>query len=246
VDLLVFESLAVTVLKKARSPRTPSRTLSADVLHRLRNDIISCVLKPGDRLQFENLREIYDVSYSTLREALSRLASERLVVAEDHRGFIVAPISREDLLDLTDARVLVERECLRRAMANGDAEWEAQILSAYHRLDRVEMRLPVSGGVTPEWDERHFDFHECIVAGAGSPTLSEIRQSLFERARRYRRLSATLRKMPRHKRDEHRAIMEAVLARDSAVAQELLEAHIRETATNVLETLPAEVAPASS
>ncbi len=220
-----------------RSEGLIGRTLATDVLHRLRDDIISCVLKPGDRLRFEALRDIYGVSFSTLREALSRLASERLVVAEGQRGFIVAPISREDLLDVTDARVLVEQECLRRAMQQGDATWEAQILSAFHRLDRVEARLPETGGVSAEWDARHFEFHESLVASAGSPTLSEIRQSLFERARRYRRLSAAVRKGPRAKRDEHRTLMEAVLSRDIPHAQDLLERHIRETAANVLATI---------
>lgn len=231
---------------EARSESLIGRTLATDVLHRLRDDIISCVLKPGDRLRFEALREIYGVSFSTLREALSRLASERLVVAEGQRGFVVAPISRDDLLDLTDARVLVERECLRRAIANGDASWEAQILAAYHRLDRLEARLLEAGGVTSEWDARHAEFHESLVAGAGSPTLSEVRQSLFERARRYRRLSAALRKGARNKRDEHRTLMEAVLSRDVPYAQDLLEAHIRNTTNNVLATLPGEPVAASA
>ena len=58
-----------------RSEGLVGRTLATDVLHRLRDDIISCVLKPGERLRFEALREIYGVSFSTLREALARLAS---------------------------------------------------------------------------------------------------------------------------------------------------------------------------
>ncbi|HKR86908.1 MAG TPA: FCD domain-containing protein [Phenylobacterium sp.] len=225
---------------ETRSEGLIGRTLATDVLHRLRDDIISCALKPGERLRFEALREIYGVSFSTLREALAQLASERLVVAEGQRGFIVAPISREDLLDLTDARVLVERECLRRAMEHGDSAWEAQILSAFHRLDRVEARMPASGSASSEWDARHFDFHESLVASAGSLTLSEIRKSLFERARRYRRLSAAVRQNPRAKRDEHRTLMEAVLSRDVAYAQDLLERHIRETSANVLAAISEE------
>jgi len=219
---------------ESRSDSLVGRTLANDVLHRLRDDIISCVLKPGDRLRFETLRDIYGVSFSTLREALARLASERLVVAEGQRGFIVAPISREDLQDLTEARVLVERECLARAIQRGDAAWEAQVLSSFHRLDRVDAGLPELGGVSTEWDARHFEFHESLLAAAGSPTLSEIWQLLFERARRYRRVSAALRTRPRARREEHRSLMEAVLSRDTPYAQELLERHIRRTTENVL------------
>ena len=227
----------MVTLADQRSFGLIGRTLATDVLHRLRNDIISCVLKPGDRLRFEALKEIYGVSFSTLREALARLASERLVVTEGQRGFIVAPISRDDLVDLTDARVVIERECLRRAMANGGSAWEAQILSAFHRLDRLEARLMDTRGLTAEWDDRHHEFHESLIAAADSPTLSEIWGTLFERARRYRRLSSLVRKDRSAKRNEHRTLMEAVLSRDSPHAQDLIENHIRETAANILVAL---------
>lgn len=217
-----------------RSHSLVGGTLASDVLHRLREDIISCVLKPGEKLRFEALRDIYGVSFSTLREALSRLASEQLVVAEGQRGFSVAPISEEDLLDVTDARVLIERECLRRAIEHDGSEWKSRIISAYHKLDRLEATLGEQHRVTPEWDKLHFDFHEALVAASGSPTLQELRRALFERARRYRRISALVRKAPRVKSDEHREIMEAVVSEDSAMAQILIERHIREIAQNII------------
>lgn len=217
-----------------RSHSLVGKTLATDVLHRLREDIISCLFKPGERLRFETLRGIYGVSFSTLREALSRLASESLVVAEGQRGFVVAPISKENLLDLTDARVLIECETLRRSMQRGGSEWREKVLSSFHRLDRVEAQLHDDRPITPDWDRSHSDFHEALVAASGSPTLNEMRQSLFERARRYRRLSALVRKTPRAKRAEHRAMMEAVLSHDIDEAQALLERHIREIAQNIL------------
>ena len=217
-----------------RSHSLVGKTLATDVLHRLREDIVSCVLKPGERLRFEALRNIYGVSFSTLREALSRLASESLVVAEGQRGFVVAPISKEDLNDLTDARVLVECETLRRSIERGGKDWSQGILSAFHRLDRVEMQLPDERPITADWNAAHFEFHEALVAASGSPTLNEIRRSLFERARRYRRLSAMIRKAPRAKRAEHRPMMEAVLSRDTDEAVFLLEQHIREIADNII------------
>ncbi|HEX7751603.1 MAG TPA: FCD domain-containing protein [Novosphingobium sp.] len=217
-----------------RSQTLIGGTLANDVLHRLREDIVSCVLKPGDRLRFEALKEIYGVSFSTLREALSRLASERLVVAEGQRGFMVAPISKEELLDLTDARALVERETLRRAMERGGKEWKARILAAFHRLDRVENELAGQPRLTPEWDQLHSEFHEALVDASESPTLAEIRHSLFERARRYRRISAMIRRIPRAKTDEHRLIMEAVVNDDLSGALDLIDRHVREIAQNII------------
>ena len=218
-----------------RSQGLVGGTLANDVLHRLREDIISCILKPGEKLRFEAMKDIYGVSFSTLREALSRLASEGLVVSEGQRGFKVAPISGEDLGDLTDARVLIEKECLLRAMKRGGEEWKSRILTTFHRLDRLENELEGQRRITPEWDQLHSDFHEALVGASASPTLADIRDRLFERSRRYRRISALVRKTPRAKTDEHRLIMEAVLGNDVEGAMTLIERHVREIAQNIMQ-----------
>lgn len=209
-------------------------TLANDVLRRMREDIISCVIKPGEKLRFEKLRELYGVSYSTLREALSHLASERLVTAHGQRGFCVAPISEEDLLDITDIRVLLERECIERSMTNGDAEWEASVIAAFHRLDRLEDSMGNDLRVTPDWELLHKAFHDALAGAAQSPILMELRHLLFERARRYRRISALVRKQPRVKSSEHREMMEAILGGNQEAACDMVERHIREIAQNIL------------
>src|SRR3546814_10157985 len=89
-------------------------------------------------------------------------------------------------------------------------------MSAFHRLDRVEAGLHDQHRITGEWDTAHFDFHEALVAAAGSPTLNTLRHALFDRARRYRRLSALVRPAPRAKRAEHREMMEVMLSGDLA------------------------------
>jgi GntR family transcriptional regulator, carbon starvation induced regulator len=201
----------------------------------MRVDIISCVLKPGAKLRFEGLRDMYAVSFSTLREALSRLVAEGLVVAEDQRGFVVAPVSMADLNDLTYVRVLVERECLGLAIKHGNDDWEADIIGAFHRMDRLQDRLGSNYYLSGEWGKLHGDFHFSLVAACGSPNLLEIRQKLFERAHRYRRMSSQFRPKWRAKDVEHKMIMDSVIARDTAKAQELIERHIRETTENVIK-----------
>ena len=81
----------------------------------------------------------------------------------------------------------------------------------------------------------HGDFHFSLVAACGSPNLLEIRQKLFERAHRYRRMSSQFRPKWRAKDVEHKMIMDSVIARDTAKAQELIERHIRETTENVIK-----------
>lgn len=218
----------------SNSLRPVGETRAADVLARMRNDIVSCSLKPGSKLRFETLKELYEVSFSTLREALSRLVAEGLVIAEGQRGFIVAPVSLFDLNDLTDVRVLVERECVRLAIERGDDRWEADIIATFHRMDRLQERLGPTYYLSEDWAKLHGAFHLSLVAACNSPNLLEIRQKLFERAHRYRRMSSQFRPQWRAKDVEHKMIMDAVITRDTPTAQDLIDRHIRETTENVI------------
>src|SRR3546814_3252988 len=109
-------------------------------------------------------------------------------------------------------------------------------MSAFHRLDRVEAGLHDQHRITGEWDTAHFDFHEALVAAAGSPTLNTLRNALFDRARRYRCLTALVRPAPRAKRAEHREMMEVMLSGEIAAAQDLFERQTRELANTVFTT----------
>ena len=211
------------------------RTLAADVFWRLRADIISCRLDPGAALRFETLKDAYGASFSTLREALSALAAEGLVVSEGQRGFQVAAVSRFDLIDLTDARVLLERHLLQLAIEKGDDDWEVTTAACLHRMQLLEERHGANFALTEEWRLAHQRFHKALVAASGSPILLTVRDNLYARAERYRSLSAVYRKMKRNKIDEHKSIMDAACARKVEQAQTLIEKHIRRTTQNVLE-----------
>jgi GntR family carbon starvation induced transcriptional regulator len=218
----------------ARSRKEFGKTLAADITHRLRQEIVGCRLKPGEALRFDALRSAFGASFTTLREALTSLSADGLVIAEEQRGFRVAPVTTEDLLDVTDARVLIEIELLRRSIAQGGDDWEIAVISTLHRLGRIEERLSGHHTEDAEWKIAHRQFHEALVSGGRSPTLLAIRASLFERAERYRNLSSMFRPTPRDKAGEHRAIMQAAIARDADQALALIERHIRSTSDNVV------------
>src|SRR5262245_46153853 len=86
---------------------------------RLREEIIRGHLAPSQKLRIEHLRKAYGFGASGLREALSRLVADGLVECEPQRGYWVAPISREELHDITTARKTIEVEALRQSMVHG-------------------------------------------------------------------------------------------------------------------------------
>src|ERR1700752_1796349 len=83
-------------------------TLSTRAVALMRADILELRLQPGSRLVLDVLRESYGLGLSPLREALSRLGAEGLVVGEEWRGFRVAPVTEEDLYDITYMRREIE------------------------------------------------------------------------------------------------------------------------------------------
>jgi len=201
----------------------------------LRADLLSCRILPGSRLKIQELCVRLTVSLGAIREALSRLTSEGLVVAEPQRGFRAAPISAADLQDLTTARIELETLCLRRAIACGDVDWEARLVAATHRLSRTPERDPDDPARTnDDWAEAHAAFHRALVDGCDSTWLLRLRGQLYDQSERYRRISVPLTKSTRNIEQEHQQIVKATLDRDVAAATSLLGIHLQATATILL------------
>jgi DNA-binding GntR family transcriptional regulator len=165
----------------------------------------------------------------TLREALSLLLSDVLVVSEGQRGFYVSPISPEDLRDITQQRILLECEALRQSIAAGDDEWEAGLVAAYHRLERMEK---VQGGAkklnAAEWEMRNRQFHEALIGGCSSRWLRYMIGLLYRQAERYRYLTIMHSPRPGKVYREHTVIFKAALRRDAHAASAALAQHIHE------------------
>ncbi|MFM7523004.1 MAG: GntR family transcriptional regulator, partial [Betaproteobacteria bacterium] len=117
------------------------RTLIERTYGRLREEILDGVLQPGEKLLVEHVKQRYEVGAGTVREALSRLVSEAMVTAEGQRGFTVAPISADDLIDVTNVRVAIETDALRASIRNGDDFWRHRLRLAYEQLSALEQPL---------------------------------------------------------------------------------------------------------
>jgi len=210
--------------------RASSQNLTQGAYEALRADLLACRIAPGSRLKIQDLCAQHSVSLGAIREALSRLTSDGLVVAEPQRGFRVAPISRADLEDLTMVRIEVESLCLRRAIAVGTVDWEARLVAAFHRLSRTPERVAVDPmRAADDWAEAHAGFHTALVAGGDSPWLLRLHAQLYAQSERYRRLSIPLGASDRDVSREHREIMSAVLERKADRAVTLMERHIGAT-----------------
>lgn len=212
--------------------------LTEQAFHRLRQEVLTGALVAGKKLKVEELQRRYGFSSSPLREALSRLAQEGLVRADQRRGFRVAPISIDDLADITRLRVLIDPQALEDALLHGDDEWEARVVASFHRLEKIERRLPPGPlQLDADWSRLHREFHLTILSACTSERLRDWSASLFDQAERYRHVSAAFRTTPRYKSDDHRRLLEAVMQRDAETARNLWVEHVLHTDRNVREAL---------
>jgi DNA-binding GntR family transcriptional regulator len=212
------------------------RTLASILTDSVRSDIIMGALQPGQRLRLRELAQRYQVGVNPLREALSRLALSGFVEAEDQRGFRVTGVSEAELRDLTRTRQTIECEALRSSIAGGDLDWEARVLAAFHRLDRIGMTMASDQRrLNPAWQSAHEAFHDALLSGCDSPWLLKFVAILRQQTARYIYLSVRNPEAPkRNVTREHRSLLEAVLARDADRACALLSAHFAATTNLVL------------
>ena len=211
-----------------------ARTLASAAYQRIRNDIVSGTLVAGSKLKLEKLVREYEIGMSPLREALVRLVGDRLVITEDQRGFWVAPLSLDELDDISRVRTLIESEALRLSISNGDETWEHTLTAAFESLTDVEgtlqrTQLPVPQELFDLWEKRNQVFHTALVAACGSPWLIRLQELLYHQAERYRRVSLSQMHGRRFIHDEHVAIYDAAFARNVLRACRLTEEHLMRT-----------------
>jgi GntR family carbon starvation induced transcriptional regulator len=225
--------------RKSGERASSAQKTRADKAHQtLRADILNGTYPPGYKLKFEFLQSELGYSASPLREALTRLTADGLVTSEQRRGFTVAVISVAELHDITRLRCMLEPLALRDSIENGDDAWEADLLSAFHRLSKIEERVGSEPNIPDDdWAYWHKHFHESLLAACPSVKLLQIRQGLFEQSDRYRFLSAARRKTARDKLVEHKELLDAALDRDADKACKLMENHILLTAEQLVDAL---------
>ncbi|MGY3484764.1 DNA-binding GntR family transcriptional regulator [Bradyrhizobium sp. USDA 4011] len=208
---------------------TLASSLTQSVYQDLRTKLLNGDLRPGEKLKISTLCETLSVNLSAVREALARLTSEGLVIAEPQRGFRVAPISVDDLVQLTDARVHIETLCLARSIENGDLNWETSIVASLHRLLHTP-RFDASGkNLSPNWASAHSLFHTSLVAACDNVWLLRMREMLTTQSDRYRWLSAATSGKKRDLDKEHSKIADAVIAKDPVLSAKLMSTHMRLT-----------------
>lgn len=200
-------------------------SISDKAYDQIRTDVIFGRLKPGQKLRLDRLARQYGASVSTLREILSRLSSEGLLLAEGQRGFQVKPVSAAEFKDIAAMRLLLEGHAIALSFATGDLDWESNVVAAYHKLSLMERQMIDDDKRDLEnWKRYDREFHQALIAASGSQTLLDLFAGVYDQYLRYQIVAVVFR--GKVAADEHRGLRDAALRRDAKRACDILRRHI--------------------
>lgn len=219
---------------------TKARTKTEDAYNSLRRDILEVRLAPSTPLKLHKIQEMYGLGWTPLREALSQLEAEHLVISIPNKGYVVTPVSLSELEDLTKTKKILELPLLREAIEFGDTSWEAGIVAAHYRLSKEAS--PLDGHIDAEnyiaWTRVHNDFHSALLSASKSAWQQRFHVQVTDHMRRHGRAlraslsytqsenyAAALKASPALREayclEPHTALMDAVLNREVEKACEL-------------------------
>ncbi len=218
----------------AESPQRPMTeeagvSLNELAYRRFKQALVTLSYKPGEYLNTAQVMNDLDMGRTPINQAIHRLANEGLLQVIPRKGVMVSPLSMDDALELIEVRLANEMLCMRLASQKITerqiatlTELNRQIEAASQERDRVRMMT------------LDHEFHQELAQIAGNNMLADILSVLHARAQRFWASTLSREGHMREVIDEHRAIIGALAAQDSAAAAEAAQAHILSFRTALL------------
>jgi DNA-binding GntR family transcriptional regulator len=218
---------------------TRHRTKQQFVYRTLREAIVRCELRPGERLVIDDLARRLEVSSIPVREALQLLQSEGLVVTVPHVGTSVASLSRESVAEVFAVMEGLEMVATRAAAQRARPEDIAALGEIVALMDRA-----LATGAHEQWAELNTRFHVAISRLTAMPMLQDMMERALDRWDRVRRFFFTgvLVHRAQQAQKEHHALLEAMQAQDWDRLEETVRDHNRGALADYAAYLESEAA----
>lgn len=192
---------------------------AADVVFEsIRRAVITGDLADGHALRQEELARHFNTSRIPVREALTRLEQHGLVQIKRHHGYTVAGLTRAQIEEICRFRALLEGEIVARAVVRMSATALVQAKKCCEAF--AKERDPV------RWGDLNRDFHYTLYRESNMPYHVEAVYNALEKTERYLVDQLRMAHSMTRARAEHKAILEACIARDAKTAARLTREHI--------------------
>lgn len=220
-------------IKTKRRARAPEAALHSQAYEKIKHEIITLRFRPGEYLNEAQVSKLLRIGRTPVHQALNRLMLEGMVEVIPRKGVIVKAVSLNDVLEMIDVRIINETYCARLAVARAD---ESDMAELARILDDSEKTVTTSDTVRQMMLDR--DFHSTLARAAKNAVLAECIRTLHDRSLRFWFIS--LRDPVHHVavKEQHRAILDAIRARDPDAAVDAVRNHIESFRANVMRHGP--------
>ena len=202
-------------------------SLADQIFMELENNIITGVYAIGDIFTETSLSEKLGVSRTPIREAIRRLEQERLVEITT-KGIVIMGITPKDISDMYEIRLRTEGLASRWAANTISDEGKNQLCEIVGLQEFYTSKKDVEN--IKNMDSK---FHEIVYKNCGSIVLSDMLNQLHKKMTKYRKSSVSKNERAFQSTKEHREILDAILAGDGELAEELTVAHVENAKKNI-------------
>ncbi len=206
--------------------------LSDRAYERIKHDIIGCTFVPGAEISEAQLCAQYKLGKAPVRMALSRLAHDGLVRAIPRRGYMVTPVTLQDIQDVFALRLLLEPHAARLAAGHVDIKR----LRVLDEICRAGYQAAEPKSIT-RFLEANKDFHVAIAQAAGNQRLTHAIEQLLDEMTRLLHLGLGMRNRTQEMQHEHRTLVRALVRGDGATAERICREQIEAARDMVLKAI---------
>ncbi|BBZ02654.1 GntR family transcriptional regulator [Mycolicibacterium chitae] len=204
--------------------------LSEDVARLVRRRIFDGSYAAGGYIRLEQLAAELGISVTPVREALFDLRAEGLLAQQPRRGFVVLPVTRRDIADVSDVQAHIGGELAARAAASITAEQLAEVKAIQTRLEAA-----YDGDDDDLVVRLNHDFHRAINVAADSPKLAQLMSQITRYAPEA--VFPTVAGWPAKSIRDHRRVLAALAKGDEKQARKAMSEHLCEGAEPLIEHL---------
>ena len=217
---------------KYQLPSVKQGLIRDDVLSTLRAAILDRIYQPGEHLVETELARQFGTSRGPVRDAIKELAQEGLVIFHPHKGGVVATFSSQDIIEISELRILVEGHATRLASQKATAEDLALLQAKYE-----EMQSFADAGDLKRLVEKDIEFHREVCRLSGNSRLLKMWSSLASQIRLFLVLTDQVYFTPQYIVETHRPILEAMYRKDHLAAEREITQHLAEAADAIVQGL---------
>lgn len=209
-------------------------SLAEKAYNALKDDVLRCRLSPGEFVTEADLAERYGVSKTPVREALNLLSQEGFVQSVPRRGTLIRPIELRDIQQTYLLRGLLEPPAAALAAEKATVEDLETLRDLLNGMTKEMEPEEGAASLRHEQVRSHREFHQAIGAATGIPRLARMINSLHEEVERSMNANAHLGRALTFG-DMDRQLFEAIVAGESAKAQEIAERAVDVSRQSLIE-----------